>query len=168
MANGLVAVGVTPGDRVTLYGPNSWEWVVGYYAVAKTGAVVNPISSMLTPDEVRYVLADSGARVLIASADKGREACRDARQEPCELCGREDALLLGDQFWQLAVRAEVVGDDAVADGPLEDSVQHHGWFTTLGGDRPDLTALLIQGCTVEGRICAIGMSPTKGRKCLSR
>lgn len=87
VANGLVAVGVTPGDRVTLYGPNSWEWVVGYYAVAKTGAVVNPISSMLTPDEVRYVLADSGARVLIASADKGREARRDARQQPCESAG---------------------------------------------------------------------------------
>ena len=71
VANGLVAVGVTPGDRVMLYGPNSWEWVVGYYAIAKTGAVVNPISAMLAPDEVRYVLADSGARVLIASADKG-------------------------------------------------------------------------------------------------
>ena len=60
-----------PGDRVTLYGPNCWEWLVAYYAIAKTGAVVNPISSMLTTEEVRYVVADSGARVVVASSDKG-------------------------------------------------------------------------------------------------
>ena len=44
-ANGLVAAGVGPGDRVALYGPNCWEWLVAYYAIAKAGAVVNPISS---------------------------------------------------------------------------------------------------------------------------
>ena len=71
VANGLAAIGVQPGDRVTLYGPNCWEWLVAYYAIAKTGAVVNPISSMLTTEEVRYVVADSGARVVVASIDKG-------------------------------------------------------------------------------------------------
>ena len=64
VANGLVSVGVQPGDRVTLYGPNCWEWIVAYYAAVKTGAVVNPISSMLTVEEVRYVVKDSGGRVV--------------------------------------------------------------------------------------------------------
>ena len=63
--------GVHPGDRVTLYGPNCWRWLVAYYAIAKTGAVVNPISSMLTTEEVRYVVADSGAHTVIAPSDKG-------------------------------------------------------------------------------------------------
>ena len=71
VARGLVSVGVLPGDRVTLYGPNCWEWVVAYYAIAKTGAVVNPISSMLTTEEVRYVVADSGARMIVTSLEKG-------------------------------------------------------------------------------------------------
>ena len=71
VANGLLSLGVQTGDRVTLYGPNCWEWVVAYYAVAKAGGVVNPISSMLTADEVAYVVADSGARVLMTSAEKG-------------------------------------------------------------------------------------------------
>ena len=71
VASGLASLGVRPGDRVTLYGPNCWEWVVAYYAIAKTGAVVNPISAMLTPEEVRYVVADSGARVVVTSVDKG-------------------------------------------------------------------------------------------------
>ena len=70
-ANGLVAGGVQPGDRVTLYGPNCWEWLVAYYGIAKTGAVVIPLSVMLTPDEVRYVVEDSGARAVVASPDKG-------------------------------------------------------------------------------------------------
>ena len=71
VANGLVAIGVHPGDRVTLYGQNCWEWLVAYYAIAKTGAVINPISSMLTAEEVGYVVADSGARVVVASVEKG-------------------------------------------------------------------------------------------------
>ncbi len=71
VANGLVSIGVHAGDRVTLYGQNCWEWIVAYYAIAKTGAVINPISSMLTPDEVRYVVADSGARVVVTSIEKG-------------------------------------------------------------------------------------------------
>ena len=62
-ANGLVAAGVQPGDRVTLYGPNSWQWMVAYYAIAKTGAVVNPVNALLTPEEVNYIIKDSGARI---------------------------------------------------------------------------------------------------------
>lgn len=70
VANGLVAGGVQSGDRVGLFGPNCWEWVVSYYGIAKTGAVVNPLSSMLTADEVKYAVNDIGARVVIASPDK--------------------------------------------------------------------------------------------------
>jgi acyl-CoA synthetase (AMP-forming)/AMP-acid ligase II len=51
VASGLAAIGINPGDRVSLFGPNSWEWLVSYYGIVKTGAVVNPLSSMLTPDE---------------------------------------------------------------------------------------------------------------------
>ena len=37
VANGLVAMGVKPGDRVGLFDSNSCEWVVSYYGIAKTG-----------------------------------------------------------------------------------------------------------------------------------
>ena len=67
----LVAASVGPGDRVALYGPNCWEWLVAYYGIAKTGAVLIPVNVMLTPDEVRYVAEDSGTRAVVASADKG-------------------------------------------------------------------------------------------------
>ena len=48
-ANALTALGIQPGDRVTLYSGNCWEWVVSYYGALKTGAVINPINVMLTP-----------------------------------------------------------------------------------------------------------------------
>jgi long-chain acyl-CoA synthetase len=70
-ANGLAEAGVAAGDIVTLYGPNSWQWMVAYYAIAKTGAVVNPVNTMLTPEEVKYIVEDSGARAVVASEDKG-------------------------------------------------------------------------------------------------
>jgi len=63
-ADALVGIGVEAGDRVTLYGPNSWEWVVSYYGILKTGAVVNPINVMLTPEEVAYVVDDCEARAI--------------------------------------------------------------------------------------------------------
>ena len=77
MASGLAAHGVGPGDRVTLYGPNSWQWVVAYHGVLKAGAVVNPVNTMLTPAEVAFVVGDCGSRMLISTADKVA-AIRDA------------------------------------------------------------------------------------------
>ena len=70
IANGLTAMGIEPGDRVTLYAQNGWEWVVSYYGIAKTGAVLNPINVMLTPDEVGYVVKDCGAKALFTTADR--------------------------------------------------------------------------------------------------
>jgi len=70
LAGSLVELGVAPGDRVTLYGPNSPEWILSYYAIAKVGAVINPINVMLTPAEVLFVLGDCGAKVLIGASDK--------------------------------------------------------------------------------------------------
>ena len=38
VAGGLYAAGVRPGDRVSLYSPNRWEWVVAYHAALRAGA----------------------------------------------------------------------------------------------------------------------------------
>jgi long-chain acyl-CoA synthetase len=71
LANALTGLGLKAGDRVSVYSCNSMEWIASYYAVLKCGAVVNPINVMLTPEEVRFVTNDCGARIIMASADKG-------------------------------------------------------------------------------------------------
>jgi long-chain acyl-CoA synthetase len=66
-AAGLRARGVQPGQVVTLYGPNSWQWVVAYHAVLRAGAVVNPLNVMLTPPEVAFVLSDCQAVAVLTA-----------------------------------------------------------------------------------------------------
>jgi long-chain acyl-CoA synthetase len=70
LANALVERGIKAGDRVSLYSPNCWEWVVSYHGVLKTGAVVNPVNVMLTPEEVEFVANDCGAKLIIGSSEK--------------------------------------------------------------------------------------------------
>jgi long-chain acyl-CoA synthetase len=70
VAGGLHDSGVRPGDRVSLYSPNRWEWVVAYHAALRAGAVVNPINVMLTAEEVAFVLNDCGAAAIFASGEK--------------------------------------------------------------------------------------------------
>jgi long-chain acyl-CoA synthetase len=71
LASGLGQLGIGPGDIVTIYSANRWEWVVSYYGVLKLGAVANPINVMLTPAEVEFVVTDCGARAILASGEKG-------------------------------------------------------------------------------------------------
>ena len=69
-ANGLKALGVEKGDRVTLFAPNSVEWVVGYVGIAKAGGVINPVNAMLTAEELAFVVKDCSAKVLIATTER--------------------------------------------------------------------------------------------------
>ncbi len=70
IAAGLVAQGIQPGDRVSLYAANSWEWIVAYHGVLKMGGVVNPLNMMLTPSEAEYAMNDCGARAVFTTSDK--------------------------------------------------------------------------------------------------
>ena len=64
----LRARSIEPGDVVSLYGQNSWEWIVSYHDALKAGAVVNPVNVMLTGPELSYVLGDCGAKVVFAGS----------------------------------------------------------------------------------------------------
>jgi len=69
-AGGLHTLGVRAGDRVSLYSPNRWEWVVAYHAALRLGAVVNPVNVMLTPEEVAFVLNDCGAAAIFTAGEQ--------------------------------------------------------------------------------------------------
>ncbi|MFD8000399.1 class I adenylate-forming enzyme family protein [Streptomyces mirabilis] len=69
-AQGLRDRGIRPGHIVSLYGPNTWQWVVAYHAVLRAGAVVNPINTMLTEEEVAFILKDCEAAALLTRADR--------------------------------------------------------------------------------------------------
>jgi fatty-acyl-CoA synthase len=66
VAQALVADGLAAGDRVAVLSKNSIEQAVLYYACAKAGVAPVPLNYRLAPPEWKYILNDSGARVLIA------------------------------------------------------------------------------------------------------
>ena len=61
----FVAAGLEPGDRVAIWAPNCWEWVVALLGLQSAGGVVVPLNTRYKGDEAAYVLARSGARLLI-------------------------------------------------------------------------------------------------------
>lgn len=65
LADGLVALGVRPGDRVGMLMANYAEFVPLKFAIARTGAIGIPFNYLYREDELGYVLAQSGCSVLI-------------------------------------------------------------------------------------------------------
>jgi fatty-acyl-CoA synthase len=66
LADGLVALGVRPGDRVGMVLANYPEFVAVKFAIARVGAIAVPFNYLYQQDELRYVLADSGCKVLVS------------------------------------------------------------------------------------------------------
>ncbi len=67
LAEKLQSWGVQHGDRVALAGENRWEWPVVDFAVLAIGAVDVPLYQTLTPEQMGYILNNSGAKVIFVS-----------------------------------------------------------------------------------------------------
>jgi fatty-acyl-CoA synthase len=65
LATGLRELGVEPGDRVGLVMANYPEFVTLKFAISRVGAIAVPYNFLYKQDELTYVLADSGCRVLV-------------------------------------------------------------------------------------------------------
>ncbi|MGY1741010.1 MULTISPECIES: AMP-dependent synthetase/ligase [unclassified Blastococcus] len=72
VAKGLVAAGVQAGDRVALQAKTRYEWTVVDFAIWTAGAVVVPVYETSSPDQVAWILSDSGATAMIV--EKGEHA----------------------------------------------------------------------------------------------
>ncbi|WP_326959427.1 class I adenylate-forming enzyme family protein [Amycolatopsis sp. NBC_01286] len=68
VAGGLRDRGIAPGDVVTLYAPNRWEWLAAYHGALRAGAVVNPANALLTAEELGYVTQDCRAAAVITTS----------------------------------------------------------------------------------------------------
>src|SRR6185312_7604409 len=65
-AAAMIALGVTPGDRVAIWSPNTWHWVVACLAIHHAGGVVVPLNTRYTADEATDILARTAAPLLVA------------------------------------------------------------------------------------------------------
>src|SRR5437773_8440735 len=64
LAGALRQAGVQPGDRVAFLSTNCHRLLEAYYGVLEAGAVLLPLNIRLSPQELAFILNDSGARLL--------------------------------------------------------------------------------------------------------
>src|SRR5216684_2286205 len=76
--------GISPGDRVLLWGPNSAGWIACFWGVLLRGAIVVPMDSAASPDLVQRVIRDAGVKLIL----------RDRRQ--AELPGAPPSMIIND------------------------------------------------------------------------
>lgn len=68
VARGLLAMGITRGDRVGIWSPNRAEWTLIQYATAKIGVVLVNLNPSYRGHELAYALKQSGAATLLFQA----------------------------------------------------------------------------------------------------
>jgi fatty-acyl-CoA synthase len=67
LAAGLLALGLTKGDRVAIWSPNRYEWVLTQFATAKIGAIMVCINPAYRLYELEYALNKVGCKAIISA-----------------------------------------------------------------------------------------------------
>ena len=116
----LMASGIEPGERVAIWAPNRYEWLVAALGTLGAGAAVVPVNTRFKGNEVHHILDRSGARVVFTVG---------------EFLGMDYAATLADLRPRLPNLDLVVGFD-------DDSSVDHSLDTFLRlGESVDDTAL---------------------------
>ncbi len=127
-AAGFVAAGLEPGDRVGIWAPNCWEWVVAVVGLQAAGGVVVPLNSRYKGSEAAWILTRSRARLLVTvdgflgNSYVGMLADQDLPHLERTIVLRDPAVGPGTQTWDDllvagtdAHRAEVAARTAALD-----------------------------------------------------
>jgi len=90
----LALRGVAAGDRVAFLGKNAATYGLLYCACARAGIVIAPVGWRLAPREIAYILADTGAKLLVTAPDFAEVAGKATAElaEPPQLL--DDAAML--------------------------------------------------------------------------
>ena len=65
MANALIKLGIKKGDRVGIALPNCPQYLIAYYGILSTGAIVVNMNPMYTFDELKFMMENSGSETLV-------------------------------------------------------------------------------------------------------
>jgi len=129
-AAAIAGLGVAPGDRVAIWSPNTWHWVVACLAIHHAGAVVVPLNTRYTAAEAADILARTKAPLLIGMGsflghDRVADLDRDGLPDLAHIVrvpvdaddGTWDELLAGPAVAdsEIDARAAAVRPDDVAD-----------------------------------------------------
>ncbi|WP_082964558.1 AMP-binding protein [Mycobacterium sp. E796] len=108
LATGLARTGIRRGDRVGMWAPNRWEWVLVQYATAEIGATLVTVNPSYQERELDYALRQSGVAMVIAARDfKTTDYAAMLREVAPHCPDLRDVVLLDGEWWD-----ELAGTDA--------------------------------------------------------
>lgn len=67
LAKALIATGIVPGDRLGIWSPNRYEWILLQYATARIGVILVNINPAYRVSELEYVIQQSTIKIMVAS-----------------------------------------------------------------------------------------------------
>src|SRR5688572_6174257 len=115
LARALIASGIEPRDRVGIWSPNRFEWVITQFATARIGAILVNINPAYKSSELRYVLQQSGVKLLLLAREfRGSDyvALLDEVRPECPDLG--DAVVLDSGWSDLCARGALVPEAQLA------------------------------------------------------
>ncbi|MFI8422778.1 AMP-dependent synthetase/ligase [Streptomyces sp. NPDC085479] len=79
-AKGLIAAGVGVGDRVALLSRTRYEWVLLDFAIWSAGAVTVPVYETSSPEQIQWILGDSGASLAVVESAAHQASVESVRE----------------------------------------------------------------------------------------
>ena len=111
-ARALLAHGIEKGDRVGIWAPNRYEWVIAQYATARIGAILVNINPAYKATELAHALNQSGTRLLLmARGFRGTDYVALLGEVRGRCPALQKALVLDDE-WDTLLRAGDGVDEA--------------------------------------------------------
>src|SRR5262249_50976516 len=114
-ARALLARNVKPGDRVGVWSPNRFEWVVLQYATARMGAILVNINPAYRPVELEYALNKSGVSVLcLAKGFRNNDYTASLNEVRGKCPNLRDAIVLDSDWEAFVAVGHTVSEDVLA------------------------------------------------------
>jgi acyl-CoA synthetase (AMP-forming)/AMP-acid ligase II len=124
-ARALLAMGIERGDRVAIWAPNMWEWVVAALGLQSAGAVLVPLNTRFKGREAAYILGKSRAKVLLTITGfldtDYVSLLREAVDVDTELPDLEAIVVLRGEAADTTSWAEFISAGAAVDSALADA-----------------------------------------------
>jgi len=108
LARALIASGVQKGDRVGIWSPNRFEWVVTQFATARIGAILVNINPAYKTSELQYVLTQAGISLLLHARAFRSSDYVSMVAEACRQCPDLRETIVIDTGWD-ALLARAAG-----------------------------------------------------------
>ena len=145
LAAGLIALGIQPEERVALASGTRYEWVVADFSILAAGAATTTVYPTTHADDVAFIVANSGSKIVIAEDQKQVDKLVAHR---AELSAVQKVVVIdgsGDGDWVISLAdLEELGKKLLAENPAAVTER-------IDAIRPDQLATLIYTSGTTGK-----------------